>query len=610
VPHPLPQFYEFGPFRVDASKRLLARDGAPVPLTPKVFDTLVHLVQHSGTAIGKDELMRAIWPDTVVEENNLNQNISILRRILGDGRSDHRYIATVPGYGYQFVAEVKLSRERSGQLSPANGASIAVLPFANLSADASNQYFCDGLAEELINALAKLGQIRVVARTSAFSFKGKETDVREIGRKLRVSTVLEGSVRKSGNRLRITVQLINAANGYHVWSERYDTQMQDIFDVQDEITLAIVSALKLRLLGKEKSVILKHHTENPKAYLSYLKGQYYRWKTAPEEFRKCREYFEQAVNADPFFALGYFGLNSYYGYGSAWGLIPPDEGWPKAHAALIKALELDDTLPEAHLSHAAFLLVHDRNWAGAEKEIKRVLALNPKLAEIHHLYSFYFLTVGRFDDAIAEGRRALECDPLSLIYGRSLGMCLYFSRQYDEAVAQYHETLELDQDNISVHELLGNAYERQGRNYEAIGEWQKAAVLARDYELATKLGRAYAETDLARAACEWARRNLEQTSEKARRGEYVPAVEYARAWVRIGDSEQAFGWLEKACSERNVFSLLLNSDPLYDNLRADERFERIRERVGFGTSLRPRRTPGDGARKPTTLSAPPSPSAS
>lgn len=580
--HPPAQIYEFGGFRVDASKRLLlACDGTPVPLTHKVFETLLHLVKHSGTALGKDELMRAIWPDTVVEENNLNQNVSILRRVLGDGGGERRYIATVPGYGYRFVAEVKLSRERSGQLSPANGASIAVLPFANLSADATNQYFCDGLAEELINALARLEQIRVAARTSAFSFKGKEVDVREIARKLKVSTVLEGSVRKSGNHLRITVQLIDAANGYHLWSERYDTEMQDVFDVQDEITLAIVGALKLKLLGKEKSAILKHHTKNPKAYLFYLKGQYYRWKTAPEEFRKCLDYFERAVNADPSSALGYFGLNSYYGYGSAWGVLPPDEGWPKAKAALIKALELDDTLPEAHLSQAAFFLVHDRNWAGAEKEIKRVLVLNPKLAEIHHLYSFYFLTMGRFDQAIAEGRRALECDPLSLIYGRSLGMCLYFARRYDEAIAHYQETLELDQDNVSLHELLAHAYERQGRHRDAIAEWQRATALAGDHILAATLGSAYSGSDLAAPARILGRNSLERVSAKAKNGEYVPAVEYARAWARIGDREQAFCWLEKACEERNVFSLLINSDPFYDDLRADERFKHLRQRVGF-----------------------------
>jgi tetratricopeptide (TPR) repeat protein len=274
-------------------------------------------------------------------------------------------------------------------------------------------------------------------------------------------------------------------------------------------------------------------------------------------------------------------LNSYYGYGSDWGVLAPDEGWPKAHAALTKALGLDDTLPEAHLSLAAFLLVHDRNWAGAEKEIKRVLSLNSNLAEIHHLYSFYFLTRGRFDYAVTEGRRALESDPLSLIYGRSLGMCLYFSRRYDEAIAQYQETLELDQKNVSVHELLGVAYERQGRHGDAIAEWQKTAVLLGDYELAAKLGSAGEQGDLARAVRERASWSLEQANEKARRDEYVPAIEHARAWTSMGDREQAFCWLEKACSERNVFPLLLNGDPFYDNLRADERFEHLRKLIGF-----------------------------
>jgi tetratricopeptide (TPR) repeat protein len=379
------------------------------------------------------------------------------------------------------------------------------------------------------------------------------------------------------------VQLINAANGYHLWSERYDTEMQDIFEVQDEITLAVVGALKLKLLGKEKSAILRHHTENSQAYLFYLKGQYYRWKTEPEEFRKCCEYFERAVNADPSFALGYFGLNSYYGYGSAWGVLPPDDGWPKAHAALTKALELDDTLPEAHLSLAAYLLVHDRNWAAAEKEIKRVLALNPKLAEIHHLYSFYFLTTGRFDHAIAEGRRALESDPLSLIYGRSLGMSLYFARRYDEAVAQYRETLELDQNDISLHELLGNAYEQQGRHSDAIAEWQKATALTGDNELAARLASASAQGDLAGVVSARAQQSIDHANQKASSGEYVPAVEYARAWVRLGDNDQAFCWLEKASSERNVFSLLLNADPLYDTLRADKSFDSLRQRIGFPT---------------------------
>src|SRR5579859_409190 len=420
---PKAEVYQFGEFRLDTGRRLLTERQTPVGLSGKAFDTLLYLVEHRGIVLKKEQLMQAIWPDTVVEENNLNQNISTLRRVLGESRDEHRYIATVPGRGYQFVAQVRVVvREDREHHRPASGASIAVLPFVNFSADPANEYFCDGLAEELINALSKLEHVRVAARTSAFSFKGRQTDVREIGKSLNVGAVLEGSVRKSGNRLRITAQLINTADGCHVWSERYDrdVSMEDIFDVQDEIALAVVDALKLKLMGKERSAVLKRPTDNPEAYLLYLKGQYYRWKTAPEDFARSRDYFQRAVDADPSFTLGYFGLNSYYGYGSAWGMLPPDEGWPKAEAALRKALELDNTFPEAHLSLAAYLLVCRRDWSGAEKEIKNVLSLNPKLPEIHHLYAFYFLTLGRVDEAIAESRRALDGDPLSLIYGRFL----------------------------------------------------------------------------------------------------------------------------------------------------------------------------------------------
>ena len=577
---PRAQVYEFGDFRLDAGRRLLtARDDTPVALTPKAFDTLLYLVEHRGTVLEKQQLMQAIWPDTVVEENNLNQSISTLRRVLGESRDEHRYIATVPGRGYLFVAQVRVpAAEDRAPDGPSAGASIAVLPFVNLSADPSNEYFCDGLAEELINALSKLEHVRVAARTSAFSFKGRQSDVREIGKNLNVSTVLEGSVRKSGNRLRITAQLINAADGCHVWSERYDRDvpMEDIFDVQDEIALAVVDALKVKLLGKEKSAVLKRHTNNPEAYLLYLKGQYYRWKTAPEDFARSRDYFQRAVDADPSFTLGYFGLNSYYGYGSAWGMLPPDEGWPKAEAALRKALELDNTLPEAHLSLAAYLLVCRRDWSGAEKEIKSVLSLNPKLPEIHHLYSFYYLTLRRFDEAIAESKRALEGDPLSLIYSRLLATCFCFARRYEEAIAEYRQALDLDPNNASVHESLAEAFELRARHGDAVLERQRTMLLAGDYEPAATLCNHSSEADFARAT-------LDRMNERAKTGAYVPAIDFARAYVRLGQRDQAFHWLKKACEERNVYALLMNSDPFYDSLRLDPRFNNLLQQVGDGS---------------------------
>lgn len=559
--NPRGEVYQFDDFRLDAGRRLLTARDIPVALSGKAFDTLLYLVEHRGIVLKKEQLMQAIWPDTVVEENNLNQSISTLRRVLGESRDEHRYITTVPGRGYQFVAHVRTVATEDREHHPAaSGASIAVLPFVNFSADPANEYFCDGLAEELINALSKLEHVRVAARTSAFSFKGRQSDVREIGKSLNVGAVLEGSVRKSGNRLRITAQLINTADGCHVWSERYDrdVSMEDIFNVQDEIALAVVDALKLKLLGTERSAVLKRHTENPEAYLLYLKGQYYRWKTDPQDFARSCDYFHRAVELDPSFTLGYFGLNSYHGYGSAWGMLPPDEGWPKAEGALRKALELDETLPEAHLSLAAYLLVCRRDWPGAEKEIKTVLSRNSRLPEIHHLYSFYFLTLRRFEEAIAESKRALDGDPLSPVYLRSLGLCFCFARRYEEAIAAYREALDLDPNSESVRELLAEAYELSGQHGDEHVESQE---------------------DVART-------KLSRMNETLKTGGYVPAIHFARAYLRLGEREQAFHWMEKACEERNAYALLMNSDPFYDSLRSDPRFESLLRKIGYESRVR------------------------
>lgn len=587
---PAPQIYEFNDFRLDAAKRLLLRRGEPVSVTPRVFDTLLYLVQHQGRVLEKDELMRAIWPDAFVEENNLTQNISTLRQMLGENRGENRYIVTVPGHGYRFAAAVKTTAAAvkttiaySETLSTLPDKTIAVLAFDNMSADPENEYFCDGLAEELLNALAKVEGLKVVARTSAFSFKGKNVNVGEIGEALGVNTVLEGSVRKSGNRLRITVQLINASDGYHLWSERYDRELRDIFDVQDEITLAVVDALKVKLLGEEKAAVLKRYTDNTEAYVLYLKGIYYRWKLTPEEFGKCRECFQQAINLDPSFALAYFGLASYYGYGTAWGLlpIPPHEGWLKAQAAITKVLELDNTLPEVHLTVAAFKLVNHRDWDAAGQEIESIASLNPKFPEIHHLYSFYLLAVGRFDDAIAEAQCALELDPLSLRYSHFLGTCFYYARRYDEATGQFNQALELDPNNALAHESLGEVFARKEMFGEAIAAWQRAMTLTRDDELAEMLSHTYAEADFTAAVRAVARKRIERMSERAESGEFLLAIGYARASVMLGDEEQALHWLEKACEERNVFPLLMSSDPFYDSLRPDPRFEDLQRRVGF-----------------------------
>src|SRR4029453_1274984 len=307
--------YEFGDFRLDRGKRvLLRRDGAYVPLASKAFDTLSYLVEHAGTVLGKDELMRAVWPDTAVEENNLNQHISLLRRLLGAARGEHRYIPTVPGRGYQFVGEVRGAAEPVAQPESTTEASIVGLPFVNVSADPESDFFADGLADELIVALSKLERVRVVARTSAFSFKGTHGDVRKIAATLDVNLVLEGSVRRSGTRLRVTADLVNAANGCQIWSERYDREieMRDMFEVQDELTRAVVDALRPNLPGAERARILRHRTHHPAAHVCYLKGRFHLFRMTQSGIEAGVQYFEPAVEADPTYALAYVGLAHAY----------------------------------------------------------------------------------------------------------------------------------------------------------------------------------------------------------------------------------------------------------------------------------------------------------
>jgi len=472
----------------------------------------------------------------------------------------------------------QVSHSKSGLIRssrPLSDSSIAVLPFVNVNKDPDNEYFCDGLSEELLNALARIKDLRVAARTSAFSFKGKETTVREIGRALNVNSVLEGSVRRSGNRLRISVQLINCENGYQHWAERYDREIQDIFDVQDEITLAIVDALKVKLLRKEKDALLKRYTDNVEAYQLYLKGRYYWWNPAPDYFRRSREYFERAVDADPTYALSYAGVSSYYGFGSAWGMVPPDMGWPKATEANAKALALDNTLAEVHANEGGINMVLRRDFAAAEQNFDRALEINPGFQEAHYIYSFYLTIRGRFDEAIAEAQEALDLDPFSVRLNHHLGQTFFLARRYAEAINQYQQAIELDTSNPQLHESLAEAYEQQGLHDEAIGEWQNILRLEGDSSGADSLRTIYANQGFEAGIKSIAKIKTGQLERKAVSGEYVPAIHLARAHLKLGNNDKALDLLTKACDERNVFPLLIEADPTYDRLRSDERFANL-----------------------------------
>jgi TolB-like protein len=339
--------------------------------------------------------------------------------------------------------------------------SIAVLPFTNLSGDKEQEYFCDGMAEEIINALTHVEGLRVVARTSAFFFRDKEIDIREIGRKLNVGSVMEGSVRKAGNRIRITTQLINVADGYHLWSEKYDRNVgelccpEDIFAIQDEISLAIVEKLKVKLLGEEKVALVKRYTDDLEAYNLYLKGRYFWYKRTREAILKGLEYFHQAIEKDPTYALAYAGIADCYNMLGFFDYLSPKEAFPKAKAAAAKALEIDGTLAEAHSSLAEVKTYYDHDWLGAEREFQRAIELNPSYSTAYQWYGEYLALMGRHDESIIMGKRALEVDPLSPIVSTNLAGFYWLARQYDEAIERYQKVLEMEPDFMVARLWLG-----------------------------------------------------------------------------------------------------------------------------------------------------------
>jgi TolB-like protein/Flp pilus assembly protein TadD len=470
---------------------------------------------------------------------------------------------------------------RSAKPSAGMQKSIAVLPFENLSHDPENAYFADGIQEEILTRLSKIAELKVISRTSTQRYKSAPNNLPEIAKQLGVAHVLEGTVQKAADQVRVHVQLINAQNDSHLWSEKYDRKLMDIFAVESEIATKIAETLKARLTGAEQKVIATRPTENSEAHQLYLKGLYYWNKFRGPGFEKSRAYFQQAIDLDPSYALAYAGLADHYGFASANGLMSPSEGWPKCEAAVNKALELDDTLAEAYNPLAAVKLYYNRDWPAAERSFRRGIELNPNFAEIRNHYAVRLVSFGRNQEALAEIERAIELDPLSLRFNAARARILFFIRQYDRAIDQFRKTLELDPNYAAAHEWLGYAYEKKGMHREGIAEWSKALTLSGEDEQASILERAYATSGFEKAIRALAQKRLERLNEKTKRGLYVPAEGYVTAYTRSGDKEQAFAWLAKAVEERNGFGIEVNANPIFDPLRGDPRFEAALRRVGF-----------------------------
>ena len=455
--------------------------------------------------------------------------------------------------------------------------SVAVLPFEDLSPNKDQEYFCDGLADELINRLTNIESLRVPARTSAFSFKGKGLDIREIGEKLEVENVLEGSVRKEEKKLRITVQLVNVKDGSPLWSEKYERDEVGIFALQDEISLAVVDKLKLKLLGGEREKLMKRHTENLEAYNLYLKGRYFSNRRTEEDVVKGIEYFRQAIENDPTYALAYAGLADAFTILGAFGLRRPKEVFPKAKAEAKKALEIDDMLAEAHASLGFIIKSYDWDWLAAEREFKRALELNPNSTTTHHSYGIYLSHImGRFDEAITEFKRAQELDPLSFIINATIGTTLTRARRYDEAIEQLRKTIEMDPNFLMAHVWLGIAYCQKEMWEEGIAEYQKAVTMAGDMTLALGcLGLAYGLSGQTDEALKVLNRLNELSKEK-----YVPPLHKAWIYMGLGEKDKAFEHLEKSYLERDPMMDTLTG-PFYDSLRSDPRFTALLKKMGL-----------------------------
>jgi len=651
--------YEFGPFILDPGERLLRHGAARMELPPRAFDTLLVLVENNGRLLEKDALMRTVWGDTVVEENNLSQVIYLLRKALRDGEDGTRYIETVPKRGYRFATGVREIDAPAGNgdgrqvastpsvvsSSPANGRgiivaaaatasashgdidneiastpshpatrtgwgllgglallavvallaaagwrqglfgdvdpvpirSVAVLPLQNLSNDPSQEYFVDGMTDELITDLAQIRGLKIVSKTSIMRYKTARTPLPQIGRELGVDAVVEGSVLRSGDRVRITAQLIRTATDRHIWAAAYDGDLKDVLSLQARVAEAITNEVKLNLTAEESSRLRQGHAVNPEAFDLYLRGRYVWNQRNAEAFHQAIAYFNQAIEKDPNFALAYSGLADAYTLLILYGEDPAEIN--DAKTAAEKALALDPTLAEAHTSLAAVKILHDWDWAGAEREFQRALELNPNFAQAHHWYGNLLLgPEGRHDEAIAELQRAQELDPLCVIITADTGFAYYLAGRYDLALQTYQRVLATNPNFVPVHFYLSKYYRQTGQYDLWLKESIEDSRLAGFSARARYMQQLYAEGGF-RAVME-AMAKYPGTSKLANYKDFrVDACSAAEANVALGRNVPALNAVENCYHGAGTSLLYAKVDPVWMSLRMEPRFQDLLKRI-------------------------------
>lgn len=567
--------YEFGPFRLDAPGPVLFRDDRMVPLAPKAASTLLLLVENAGKTLDKDDLLKEVWPDAFVEEGSLTRTISLLRKALGE--TDQEYIVTVSKRGYRFAAPVATRGEKA-PVSSEQAFVLVVLPFENLSGDAAQEYFNDGLTEEMITQLSRLNpeRLRVIARTSAMRYKGAKKGVREIGWELRVSHVLEGSVRRDGRRVRISAQLIQVSDETHVWAETYERDLGDILKLQSEVSQAVAKEIRVKLTPHERRRLATAPEVSPAAYEAYLKGRHLWNRRTEEGMRKSITYYEEAIQQSSEYAMAHAGMADSYVMLACRGMVPAKETFRKAKAAARKALDLDSELGEAHGS-LAHVRLHDWDWEGLERDFQRAIELNPAEGIVYYWFGEYLMSRGRPDEAIAVTRRAYENDPLSPVIGASLGMIFYLAHRFDEAATLLRHVQEINPQHFLPHMRMGLVRIQQKEYNEAIREIETSVRLAdQSTETLAALAIAYAsagQDEKARAVAG----DLE--AQQAKR--YVLPYNFAKIYAAWHKTEKAFAWLEKSYDDGSPDLIELNSEPIFDRIRSHAKFVDLMRRVGW-----------------------------
>ena len=612
-------FYEFGPFRLDPKEHTLLRDGRPIPLRPKVFDILLVLIENRGHLVDKEQLMNSVWTEQFVEEGNINKNISMLRRALGEGDDGQQFIETVPKRGYRFIADVQkvnndeapvsqttptqtrtsnrhwipvlvilalliavaayfvLVRERRLSRTPTI-TSIVVLPLQNLSGDPTQEYFADGMTDALIGDLAQIGALRVISRTSAMHYKGTNKSLPEIARELNVDAVVEGTVQRSGERVHVRAQLIHAASDSHLWVREYDRDLRDALDLQSEIARNIANEVRIKSTPAEQRLLVQKRVIAREAVDDYLQGRYYLNRRTEQNLRKAIEFFESAIHADPSYAQAYAGLADCYNkLGTMMiGVLPSSEARRTAETAARKALEIDNDVAEAHAA-LGFVNYFNWNWATAEEEYKRSIELNPNYASAHSQYAHYLVCRGRINEAITESNRAQELDPLSLSISAGRGVILTNARRYEESTEQLRRIIAIDQNHYQAHYALAVNYIANNQVDEGIDEAEKAvAVSERAPAALGVLGLAYGLAGKKREA-NAVLNELLQLQQKR----YVTPMAFIYVYIGLGNKDQAFAWLEKAYQERSNPIAFFKVNPTIDPLRADPRLADLLKRIGL-----------------------------